>query len=62
MSQCPDAQARKRKVVDLDQEQHLVSVLIAHAHPEPTSFNGAMTRRAVNALVQVGRQVIVSDL
>ena len=37
-------------------------VLIVCAHPEPTSFNGAMTRQATAALVEAGNEVIVSDL
>ncbi|MCX2708195.1 MULTISPECIES: NAD(P)H-dependent oxidoreductase [Pseudomonas] len=39
-----------------------MKVLIVHAHPEPQSFNGAMTRTAVRALTQQGHQVQVSDL
>jgi NAD(P)H dehydrogenase (quinone) len=37
-------------------------VLIVHAHPEPKSFNGAMTRTAVDALATAGHHVEVSDL
>jgi NAD(P)H dehydrogenase (quinone) len=37
-------------------------ILIIHAHHEPTSFNGAMTREAVAALGEAGHEVIVSDL
>ncbi|MFO1060675.1 MAG: NAD(P)H-dependent oxidoreductase [Dongiaceae bacterium] len=37
-------------------------VLIVHAHPEPLSFNGAMTRTAVAALAGAGHEVVVSDL
>ena len=37
-------------------------VLIVHAHPEPKSFNGAMTRVAVTALTAAGHEVEVSDL
>ncbi|MBN8942789.1 MAG: NAD(P)H-dependent oxidoreductase [Rhizobiales bacterium] len=37
-------------------------VLIVHAHPEPASFNGALTRRAVEALTGAGHTVTVSDL
>jgi NAD(P)H dehydrogenase (quinone) len=37
-------------------------VLIVHAHPEPNSFNGAMTRAAVEALTARGHDVVVSDL
>jgi NAD(P)H dehydrogenase (quinone) len=38
------------------------NVLIVHAHPEPASFNGALTRAAVAALRDAGHQVEVSDL
>lgn len=37
-------------------------VLIVYAHPEPKSFNGAMTRAAVGALTSAGHDVEVSDL
>jgi NAD(P)H dehydrogenase (quinone) len=37
-------------------------VLIVHAHHEPQSFNGAMTREATAALIAAGNEVIVSDL
>ena len=37
-------------------------ILIVHAHPEPQSFNGAMTRTATAALQAAGHQVSVSDL
>jgi NAD(P)H dehydrogenase (quinone) len=37
-------------------------VLIVHAHPEPKSFNGAMTRTAADALTAAGHEVEVSDL
>ena len=37
-------------------------VFIVHAHPEPKSFNGAMTQIAVDALSNAGHQVVVSDL
>src|SRR6266852_2561847 len=37
-------------------------VLIVHAHHEPKSFNGAMTRAAVEALTSAGHEVVVSDL
>lgn len=37
-------------------------VLIVHAHPEPTSFNGALTREATAALAGAGHEVVVSDL
>ncbi|HXJ42731.1 MAG TPA: NAD(P)H-dependent oxidoreductase, partial [Bryobacteraceae bacterium] len=36
--------------------------LIIHAHHEPRSFNGAMTRQAVAALTVAGHEVVVSDL
>ncbi len=39
-----------------------MKVLIVHAHPEPASFNGAMTRLAVETLTAQGHQVVVSDL
>jgi NAD(P)H dehydrogenase (quinone) len=37
-------------------------VLIVHAHPEPQSFNGAMTRVANEALLGAGHEIVVSDL
>jgi NAD(P)H dehydrogenase (quinone) len=37
-------------------------VFIVHAHPEPKSFNGAMTRAATEALTATGHEVAVSDL
>jgi len=37
-------------------------VFIVHAHPEPNSFNGALTREARAALVAAGHEVVVSDL
>ena len=37
-------------------------VFIVHAHHEPKSFNGAMTREATAALAAAGHEVIVSDL
>lgn len=39
-----------------------MNVLIIHAHPEPASFNGTMTRHAVAVLTEAGHQVTVSDL
>jgi NAD(P)H dehydrogenase (quinone) len=39
-----------------------VRVFIVHAHHEPKSFNGAMTREACAALEAGGNEVIVSDL
>jgi NAD(P)H dehydrogenase (quinone) len=37
-------------------------VLIVHAHPEPQSFNSALTTQAVQTLTAVGHTVEVSDL
>jgi len=37
-------------------------VFIVHAHHEPTSFNGALTREAMSILPQAGHEVMVSDL
>jgi NAD(P)H dehydrogenase (quinone) len=37
-------------------------VLIVHAHPEPKSFNGALTRAATEALAGAGHEVVLSDL
>jgi NAD(P)H dehydrogenase (quinone) len=37
-------------------------VFIVHAHHEPKSFNGAMTREATAALAAAGHEVAVSDL
>ena len=37
-------------------------VFIVHAHAEPTSFNGSMTRAATNTLAAAGHDVVVSDL
>lgn len=37
-------------------------ILIVHAHPEPASFNGAMTATAVETLRAEGHNVTVSDL
>jgi len=39
-----------------------MNVLIVYAHPEPTSFCGAMKDAAVRVLRQAGHNVIVSDL
>lgn len=39
-----------------------MNVLIVHAHPEPRSFNGALTRVATQALCEQGHHVEVSDL
>jgi NAD(P)H dehydrogenase (quinone) len=43
-------------------EENPMRVLIIHAHHEPTSFNAAMTHRAVDVLTRAGHQVVVSDL
>jgi NAD(P)H dehydrogenase (quinone) len=37
-------------------------VFIVHAHHEPQSFNGAMTREAEAALRSAGHEVVISDL
>ena len=37
-------------------------VFIVHAHPEPKSFNGAMTRTAAEVLTSSGHEVLISDL
>ncbi|MFI4973152.1 MAG: NAD(P)H-dependent oxidoreductase [Caulobacterales bacterium] len=37
-------------------------VFIVHAHHEPKSFNGAMTREAAAALAAAGHEVRISDL
>lgn len=37
-------------------------VLIVHAHHEPTSFNSAMTRHALETLAGAGHEVVLSDL
>jgi NAD(P)H dehydrogenase (quinone) len=39
-----------------------MQVLIVHAHPEPASFNAALTRAATDALREAGHAVTVSDL
>jgi len=39
-----------------------MNVLIVYAHPEPTSFNGAMRDLAVQTLTEAGHSVEVSDL
>jgi NAD(P)H dehydrogenase (quinone) len=39
-----------------------MKVLIVHAHPEPQSFNAALTRAAAAALRDTGHEVTVSDL
>jgi NAD(P)H dehydrogenase (quinone) len=35
---------------------------IVHAHPEPNSFNGALTNYATEVLKKAGHEVIISDL
>jgi NAD(P)H dehydrogenase (quinone) len=40
----------------------VVHVLIIYAHPEPTSFTGALKDRAVEALIGAGHTVEISDL
>lgn len=37
-------------------------VHIVHAHPEPTSYNGALTSMAQSALAEDGHEVTVTDL
>ena len=37
-------------------------IFIVHAHPEPGSFNGALTQAAAEALIAGGHEVAVSDL
>ncbi len=37
-------------------------VFIVHAQPEPKSFNGALTRAAMEALTAAGHEVALSDL
>lgn len=37
-------------------------VFIVHAHHEPFSFNGALTRKARETLLQANHEVVVSDL
>ena len=37
-------------------------VFIVHAHHEPRSFNGALTRKARETLLEAGHEVAVSDL
>ena len=39
-----------------------MNILIIHAHPEPASFNAAMTERARDTLARLGHDVVVSDL
>lgn len=39
-----------------------MKVLIVHAHPEPKSFNAALTELACASLQEAGHEVVVSDL
>lgn len=39
-----------------------MNILIVYAHPEPTSFNGAMKDQAVATLTAAGHTVVVADL
>ncbi len=39
-----------------------MNILIIHCHPNPNSFNAALTERAVETLRAVGSNVVVSDL
>jgi len=39
-----------------------LKLFIVHAHPEPRSFNGAMTREATAALEAAGHAFVISDL
>jgi NAD(P)H dehydrogenase (quinone) len=39
-----------------------MNILIVHAHPEPRSFNGALTDTARHTLAGAGHTVVVSDL
>lgn len=39
-----------------------MNVLLVYAHPEPTSFTGALKDAAYNALITAGHRVEVSDL
>lgn len=39
-----------------------MNVLIVHAHPEPQSFNAALTNSATQALEAAGHSVTISDL
>jgi NAD(P)H dehydrogenase (quinone) len=48
--------------VPADHAGAIMNVLIVHVHPEPKSFNGALTRAAVKTLREQGHTVKVSDL
>lgn len=39
-----------------------MNILIVYAHPEPASFNAAMTARAAELLGDAGHKVVISDL
>lgn len=39
-----------------------MNIFIVQAHPEPRSFNAALTERAVEELTAAGHEVVVSDL
>lgn len=39
-----------------------MKILIVHAHPEPRSFNGALTDTARCCLAEAGHELVVSDL
>ncbi len=57
-----DTLDRARRRPDEPQDRRTVRVLLVHAHPEPQSFNGALTRVAVQTLEADGHDVVVSDL
>jgi NAD(P)H dehydrogenase (quinone) len=56
----PSYQLSRRKWIKGN--QHHMRIFIVHAHPEPKSFNGAMTETAAVSLKTAGHEVIVSDL
>lgn len=39
-----------------------MQIFLVHVHPEPRSFNSALTRTTVEALSAIGHAVVVSDL
>jgi NAD(P)H dehydrogenase (quinone) len=39
-----------------------MKIFIVHAHPEPRSFNGALTDTARRCLAEAGHELVVSDL
>ena len=45
-----------------DTKVYIMQVLIVYAHPEPTSFNGALRNLAEDTLREAGHEVTVSDL